>query len=291
MKAHSATYQMKRNFPRINNILSNNESVQIPRICLENEPKFFSYCKFLKKCSVNDFIFASYMLLHPNTTQNCRKTHSYEFPLRIILKAQCVQRQGQRLKRLNMYFGSSNVKKKIMNAERLTGEQSMRLKRKIWQTQTILRILRSLQLKTDGKRLRKRYGALHLKIARARHRQKLFTAIHHFNILPGEFDADFESFNFDEEFEPDPRVRLLSARVEQLQQNIQLNEDRHKDELQEVQTQYQKSTKSLVERGKENVALKQQNQELKERNNFLTNHADALETEVQENRQSLGLEW
>ena len=85
-------------------------------------------------------------------------------------------------------------------------------------------------------------------------------------------------------------MRLLSARVEQLQQNIQLNEDRHKDELQEVQTQYQKSTKSLVERGKENVALKQQNQELKERNNFLTNHADALETEVQENRQSLGLE-
>ena len=159
------------------------------------------------------------------------------------------------------------------------------------QTQkTISRILRSLQLKTSGKRLRKRYGALHLKIARARHREKLFTAIHHFNILPGEFDADFESLKFDEEFEPDPRVRLLSARVEQLQHNIQLNEDRHKDELHEIQTQLQKSTKSLVERGKENVALEGQNQVLKERNIFLNNHANALETEVQENRQSLGLE-
>ena len=30
-----------------------------------------------KKCSGNDFVFASYMLLHPNTAPKCRKTHSY----------------------------------------------------------------------------------------------------------------------------------------------------------------------------------------------------------------------
>ena len=68
---------MKGNFAWINNILSNNESIQIPRIYYENGLKFFPYYRFLKKRSVNDFIFASYMLLHPNTTKNCRKTHSY----------------------------------------------------------------------------------------------------------------------------------------------------------------------------------------------------------------------
>ena len=68
---------MKGNFARINDILSNNELVQIPRICFENRPNFFPYCRFLKKRSVNDFIFASYMLLYPITTQNCRKPHSY----------------------------------------------------------------------------------------------------------------------------------------------------------------------------------------------------------------------
>ena len=43
---------------------------------------------------------------------------------------------------------------------------------------------RSLQLKTDGKLLRDRYGALYRKIAR--HRD------HYINILLGEFNADFE---------------------------------------------------------------------------------------------------
>ena len=51
---------------------------------------------------------------------------------------------------------------------------------------------RSLQLKTDGKLLRDRYGALYRKIAEARHREKLSTAIHYINILLGEFNADFE---------------------------------------------------------------------------------------------------
>ena len=44
---------------------------------LKMDQNFFPYCRFLKKRSVNDFIFASYMLLHPNTAQNCRKSHSY----------------------------------------------------------------------------------------------------------------------------------------------------------------------------------------------------------------------
>ena len=51
---------------------------------------------------------------------------------------------------------------------------------------------RSLQLKTDGKLLRDRYGALYRKIARAGHREKLFTADHYIKILLGEFNADFE---------------------------------------------------------------------------------------------------
>ena len=49
---------MKGNFTRINNILSNDESVQIPRIFFENGPKFFSHFRFLKKHSVNGFLFA-----------------------------------------------------------------------------------------------------------------------------------------------------------------------------------------------------------------------------------------
>ena len=68
---------MKGNFAKNNDISSNNESVQIPRLCFENGLKFFPYCRFLKKCLMNDFIFASYMLLHPNTTKNCRKTLGY----------------------------------------------------------------------------------------------------------------------------------------------------------------------------------------------------------------------
>lgn len=36
------------------------------------------------------------------------------------------------------------------------------------------------------------YGALYRKIARAGHREKLFTAVHYINILLGEFNADFE---------------------------------------------------------------------------------------------------
>ena len=149
---------------------------------------------------------------------------------------------------------------------------------------------RSLQLKTDGKLLRDRYGALYRKIARARHREKLFTAIHYINILPGEFNADFESLKFDEEFEPNPEIRLLNAKMEQLQQSMQRQEDRHEDELQDIRKQLQKSQKSLEERGAENVALEENNKELKQRNIFLTNHADALETEVRENHQSIGFE-
>ena len=68
---------MKGNFARINYSLTNNGSIQFCRICFENKPKFILYCRFFKKCSVNDFFIASYMLLHPNTTENCRKTYSY----------------------------------------------------------------------------------------------------------------------------------------------------------------------------------------------------------------------
>ena len=148
--------------------------------------------------------------------------------------------------------------------------------------------LRSLQLKTDGKLLRDRYGALYRKIARARHREKLFKAVHYINIMPGEFNANFESLKFDEEFGPNPEVRLLNAKMEQLQQIMQRQEERHEDELQDVREQLQKSQKSLEERGEENVALGEQNKELKQRNIFLTHHADALETEVRENHQSIG---
>ena len=38
---------------------------------------FLFFVAFLKKRLVNDFIFACYILLRPNTTQNCRKTHSH----------------------------------------------------------------------------------------------------------------------------------------------------------------------------------------------------------------------
>ena len=68
---------MKGNFARIKNILSENESIQLQRICIEKGFNFSLFLRFLKKRSVNDFIFASYLLLHPNTTQNCRKTLSY----------------------------------------------------------------------------------------------------------------------------------------------------------------------------------------------------------------------
>ena len=147
----------------------------------------------------------------------------------------------------------------------------------------------SLQLKTNGKLLRDRYGALYRKIKASRHRGKLFAAIHHINILQGEFDAKFESLEFDEEFEPDPKVRVLSARVDQLQQSLSLNDGRHREELQKIQEKFDESQKLLQERDGEKVVLQEKNTELEQRNAFLSNHANALEMEVQENHQSLGL--
>ena len=38
---------------------------------------FFPFWRLLKKRSVNDFILASYMLSHPNPTQQCGETHCY----------------------------------------------------------------------------------------------------------------------------------------------------------------------------------------------------------------------
>ena len=73
---------MKGNFTRINNILSNNESVQIPRIFFENGPKFFPHFRFLKKHSVNGFLFACLYYYTPILLKT-------DFPLGIILKAQC----------------------------------------------------------------------------------------------------------------------------------------------------------------------------------------------------------
>ena len=68
---------MKGNFARINNTESEYESIQLSRICIEYGSNFFLFSRFLKKRSGNDFISTTYMSSHPNTTQNCRKTHSY----------------------------------------------------------------------------------------------------------------------------------------------------------------------------------------------------------------------
>ena len=56
---------------------SKNRSIQLSRIFIENGFNFLIFWRFLKKCSVNDFILASYMLSHPNTTQKCKETHCY----------------------------------------------------------------------------------------------------------------------------------------------------------------------------------------------------------------------
>ena len=68
---------MKRNFVYNNNIESKNEPIQLYRICITNRFNFFLFLRLLKKRSGNDFIYASYMLLHPNSAQKCRKTQSY----------------------------------------------------------------------------------------------------------------------------------------------------------------------------------------------------------------------
>ena len=60
---------------------------------------FFPYCRFLKKRSVNDFIFASYMLLYPITTQNCRKSHSY-----MIFHSELFQKHSVRQKTAKTRF-------------------------------------------------------------------------------------------------------------------------------------------------------------------------------------------
>ena len=84
-------------------------------------------------------------------------------------------------------------------------------------------------------------------------------------------------------------MRVLSARVDQLQQSLSLNDDRHREELQKIQEKFDESQKLLQERDGEKVVLQEKNTELEQRNAFLSNHANALEMEVQENHQSLGL--
>ena len=69
---------------------SKNEAIQLIKICITNRLDFFLFLRLLKKRSGNDFIFASYMLLHPNTAQKCRKTQLYDFPLRIFFKSTVV---------------------------------------------------------------------------------------------------------------------------------------------------------------------------------------------------------
>ena len=56
---------------------SKNRSIQLSRIFIENGSNFFPFWRLLKKRSVNDFILASYMLSHPNPTQQCGETHCY----------------------------------------------------------------------------------------------------------------------------------------------------------------------------------------------------------------------
>ena len=83
---------MKGNFTRINNMESEYESIQLSRICIEYGSNFFPLSRFLKKRSGNDFISTTYMSSHPNTTQKCRKTHSYViFHSDLFLKAQCLR--------------------------------------------------------------------------------------------------------------------------------------------------------------------------------------------------------
>ena len=53
---------------------SKNRSIQLSRIFIENGSNFFPFWRLLKKRSVNDFILASYILSHPNTTQKYRET-------------------------------------------------------------------------------------------------------------------------------------------------------------------------------------------------------------------------
>ena len=84
-------------------------------------------------------------------------------------------------------------------------------------------------------------------------------------------------------------MRVLSARVDQLQQSLSLNDDRHREELQKIQEKFDESQKLLRERDDEKRVLTEKNDKLERRNVFLGNHANALETEVHENHQSLGL--
>ena len=71
-KVLSATYQWKGILHR-----QKNESIHLSRIFIENGFDFFLFQRFLKKRSGNDFILASYMFLHSNTTQKCGNTHYY----------------------------------------------------------------------------------------------------------------------------------------------------------------------------------------------------------------------
>ena len=66
MKLFSAIYRMKGNFARISNIIYIMSQYNSVGSVLKKRPKFFLYSRFLKKCLVNDFIIASYMLLHTN---------------------------------------------------------------------------------------------------------------------------------------------------------------------------------------------------------------------------------
>ena len=56
-----------------------------------------------------------------------------------------------------------------------------------------------------------------------------------------------------------------------------------------IQGKFDESQKLLQERDEEKRLLQEKNDELEQRNVFLGNHANALETEVHENHQSLGL--
>ena len=75
-KPYSATYQMKGNFIRTNNMLLKKESDQTEFFFVKNEAKNYIFLTFFKMRSRDDFPLNSSWFVSLWPTQKCRKTQS-----------------------------------------------------------------------------------------------------------------------------------------------------------------------------------------------------------------------
>ena len=75
-KPYSATYQMKGNFTRIDNILLEKESDQIEKFFVKNEAKNHKFLTFFKMRCRDVFPLDSSRFVCLRPTQKCRKTRS-----------------------------------------------------------------------------------------------------------------------------------------------------------------------------------------------------------------------